>query len=217
MTTITGAIGLLHYGQWIGNDALFPYKPIAKGVHRDQIFVARGCGHVFVFGFAQPTVHRIAGDVGKLLDLQILNQNIQSTPDILAVVLRDFAPTHTIDLQMLEILFDVIGDGCLAVFGDFDFLRCDEAGTYLFLFGKDIREDALGSLLIAAAGGDAFVVAGMIGVSGIRVIDSQGLQQPSPPDAWQATPTGAVHRGHARFARGAGTHDSQGGDLDEHG
>ena len=47
--------------------------------------------------------------------------------------------------------------------------------------------------------------------------DSQDLQQPSPPDARQACPTGAVHRGHAGFTAGAWTHHAKGGDLDEHG
>ena len=48
------------------------------------------------------------------------------------------------------------------------------------------------------------------------VTDSQSLQQPSPPDAWQATPTGAIHGGHARLATGAGTQQAKGGDLNEH-
>ena len=47
--------------------------------------------------------------------------------------------------------------------------------------------------------------------------DSQGLKQPSPPDTRQATPTGTVHRSHAGFATGAGTHQAEGGDLNEHG
>jgi hypothetical protein len=49
------------------------------------------------------------------------------------------------------------------------------------------------------------------------VTDSQGLQQSSPPDTRQASPTGTVHGGHAGFATGAGTHQAKGGDLDEHG
>jgi hypothetical protein len=56
---------------------------------------------------------------------------------------------------MLKVFFDVIGNGCFAVFGNFDFLRRDEPGTNLFLFGQNVREDALGSLLIATAGNKA--------------------------------------------------------------
>ena len=47
--------------------------------------------------------------------------------------------------------------------------------------------------------------------------DSQGLKQPSPPNSRQACPTGAIHRGRAGLATGAGTHEAEGGDLDEHG
>ena len=42
------------------------------------------------------------------------------------------------------------------------------------------------------------------------------MQQPSPPDARQATPTGTIHRGHAGFATGARTYEAKGDDLDEH-
>jgi hypothetical protein len=43
------------------------------------------------------------------------------------------------------------------------------------------------------------------------------MQEPSPPDTWQAPPTGTVHGGHAGFATGTWTHEAQGADLDEHG
>jgi hypothetical protein len=54
MSTITGTVNLLHHGQWIGNDALFPYEPVAEGVHRDHVFAMLG-GGVSPLQFAPPS------------------------------------------------------------------------------------------------------------------------------------------------------------------